>query len=245
MLINQILESDLSLNKQNFRILEFWVYRGLRMLLLPFGRKLSVKIAVRLHWIFRHLAIAVSSNEYGTDFLNSRSAIIQGNFLKLYVSPGNSVVDVACGTARYLPILSKIGEVSYLGIDSSPIHVSRNIRDYPNVQFVLADGLQPGTIPNCDVIIASHFIEHLDKPLDFLLDIKSLCGKVIIEVPDFFADPVNIVAFRVDAPWWTDTDHRREYSERLIDALLLQSGYTILAKKFSGGTIAVVAIPNK
>ena len=234
-------ESELSLEKKNFKTLEFLIYRGFRLLLLPLGRTLSMHIAIRLHWIFRHLAIAVSSNKYGVDFLNSRSAIVQGAFLEKYVLEGNSVVDVACGTARYWPAISLINDVTYLGIDSSPLHISTNVKTHPDAQFILANALDDGVIPKCDVVIASHFLEHLDHPDAFLIRVRQLCGKLIIEVPDFFSDPINTVAFLSNAPWWTDRDHRREYSERNLEALLFKCGYAIVDKKISGGTLAVVA----
>ena len=234
-------ESDLSLEKENFKTLEFLIYRGFRLLLLPLGRTLSMHIAIRLHWIFRHLAIAVSSNKYGVDFLNSRSAIVQGGFLEKYVLEGNSVVDVACGTARYWPAISLINHVTYLGIDSSPLHISTNVKTHPEAQFILANALDDGVIPKSDVIIASHFLEHLDHPDAFLIRVRQLCGKLIIEVPDFFSDPINTVALLSNAPWWTDRDHRREYSERNLEALLFKCGYAVVDKKISGGTLAVVA----
>lgn len=234
-------ESDLSLQKREFRTLEFLIYRGFRLLLLPLGRTLSMHIAVRLHWIFRHLAIAASSNKHGVDFLNSRSAIVQGGFLEKYVLEGYSVVDVACGTARYWPAISLINGATYLGIDSSSIHIATNQNTHPDAQFVLADVLEDGVIPKCDVIIASHFLEHLDNPSDFLLRVKHLCANLIIEVPDFFSDPINSVSLFASAPWWTDRDHRREYSEKNLEALLFSCGYTIVDKKLFGGTLAVVA----
>lgn len=234
-------QSDFSLEKNNFKILEFLIYRGFRLLLLPLGRTLSMHIAIRLHWIFRHLAIAVSSNKYGVDFLNSRSAIVQGGFLEKYVLEGNSVVDIACGTARYWPAISLINGASYLGIDSSSIHISTNLNTYPDARFVLANVLEDGVIPKCDVIIASHFLEHLDNPDKFLIRVRHLCGNLIIEVPDFFSDPINSVSFFGNAPWWTDRDHRREYSEKNLEALLFNCGYTITDKKLFGGTLAIVA----
>lgn len=245
MLIHPILEKDLSLKKENFRIPEFWIYRGFRLLLLPFGRTFSIKIAARLHWIFRHLAIAVASNKYGVEFLNSRSAIIQGDFLKLYIGQGNFVVDIACGTARYYPAILEINNAQYLGIDSSPLHISRNIENYPEGRFMTADCLQKGVIPKCDVIIASHFIEHLENPFDFLLQIKEKCSKLIIEVPDFYSDPINLVSYNLKAPWWTDRDHSKEYSEETLEKLLIDAGYKIIKQKLSGGTIAAVAVPSK
>jgi len=234
-------ESDLSLQKKDFKTLEFLIYRGFRLLLLPLGRTFSVHIAIRLHWIFRHLAIAVSSNKFGVDFLNSRSAIVQGGFLEKYVLEGNSVVDVACGTARYWPAISLITDVTYLGIDSSPLHISTNLKTHLGAQFMLANALDSGVIPTCDVIIASHFLEHLDYPEVFLIQVRQLCGKLIIEVPDFFSDPINTVALLSNAPWWTDRDHRREFSEKNLEALLFKCGYAIVDKKLSGGTLAVVA----
>jgi SAM-dependent methyltransferase len=235
---------DLSLEKKNFSIPSFWIYRGFRLLLIPFGKNLSLKIAVRLHWIFRHLAIALSSNLYGIHFLNSRSAIIQGRFLNLYILEGDSVVDLACGTARFLPDILEIGKVKYLGIDSSEVHIQKNREIFPNSLFLIGDCLEYSVIPKCDVIIASHFIEHIDDPLSFLEQIKPLCKKLIIEVPDFFSDPLNLVSQRSNGPWWTDRDHRREYSEFTLEKLFLEANYRILDRKVIGGTIAMVISSN-
>jgi SAM-dependent methyltransferase len=234
---------DLSLKKKDFQIFEFLIYRGFRLLLLPLGKELSVKVAVRLHWIFRHLAIAVSSNNYGNDFLNSRSAIIQGKFIELYAKEGNIIVDLACGAGRYWPTISQIKGVAYLGIDASTLHISSNQRNFPGAQFKLGNVLNSSEIPRCEIIIASHIIEHLDDPKTFLMQLKSLCNLLIIEVPDFYSDPINIVSFNLRAPWWSDSDHRREYSTLSLESILLESGYTILNLKQAGGTIAVVASP--
>ena len=156
----------------------------------------------------------------------------------------NKVVDVACGTARYYPEISKIGEVRYIGIDSSPLHISRNKQSFPDAEFVNSNCLENGVVPECDVIIASHFIEHLENPLDFLLQIKGRCNKLIIEVPDFYSDPINLVSFNLGTPWWTDRDHFREYSEDTLRALLTEAEYKTLDQKISGGTIAVVVEPK-
>jgi len=240
MLKHPIAQNSLRLEKINFKIPEFWIYRGFRLLLIPFGRKISISIAVRLHWIFRHLAIAVSGKGLDIDFLNSRSAIIRGDFIKLYIEQGNKVVDVACGTARYYSEISEIVGVRYIGIDSSPRHISRNIKNFPGGLFVNSNCLENGVVPKCDVIIASHFIEHLENPLDFLLKIIGCCNKLIIEVPDFYSDPINLVSYNLGAPWWTDRDHYREYSEDTLRTLLTEAGLKIIDQKISGGTIAVV-----
>jgi SAM-dependent methyltransferase len=232
---------DLRLSKKNFSIPSFWVYRVFRLLLLPLGKNLSLKIGVRLHWIFRHLAIALASNASGYDFLNSRSAIYQSNFLKTHIEKGGRVVDLACGTARFLPSIQEIDGVDYLGIDSSRKHILRNLASFPNANFLLGDCLDFSIIPKCDVIIASHFIEHLENPLRFLVNLRQLCPKIIIEVPDFYSDPMNLVSHSVSGPWWTDRDHKTEYSEELISDLLAEANYRIVDKFFSGGTIAVVA----
>jgi trans-aconitate methyltransferase len=201
-------------------------------------------MAVRLHWIFRHLAIALSSNQYGVNFLNSRSAIIQGRFLNIHIHEGESVVDIACGTARFLPTILEIGKVQYLGIDSSENHIQKNREMFPNVQFTIGDCLEFSLIPKCDVIIASHFIEHIDNPLDLLEHIKPLCKKLIIEVPDFFSDPINLVSQELKGPWWTDRDHRREFSEASLESLFTDANYRILDRKIIGGTIAMVVCPT-
>ena len=240
----EVSASELKLNKHDFRTIDFVLYRALRLLLLPFGRRLSAKLAAHLHWIFRHLAIATSSNLAGVDFLNSRSAIVQFRLLEKHVRNSDSVVDVACGTARYFPILQSLGVREFLGIDSSVTHIENNEFVYPEAKFLLGNVLDLENLPACDVIIASHFLEHLDSPDLFLIHAAKLCKKIIVEVPDFYSDPVNSVSYILGAPWWTDRDHRREYSQELIKRLFSSSGYTIEEICCSGGTIGVVASPK-
>ena len=234
---------DLNLYPKNFRNSDFVIYRLFRLLLLPLGKKLSVKFAVHLHWVFRHLAVATSSNLLKEDFLNSRSAIMQGNLLEKYLKSEYFVVDVACGTARFLPVLNTIGISRYVGIDNSETHIARNKSRYQNFDFILANALDTRIIPVCDAIIASHFIEHCDSPETFLKGIHDKCKLLFLECPDFFSDPVNAVSFDIGGSWWTDRDHRREYSEESLDKLLMECNYKILNKTFSGGTIGIVATP--
>lgn len=234
---------DLNLNSKSFRTFDFFIYRLFRLILLPTGKRFSAKFAAHLHWVFRHLAIATSSNYYGIDFLNSRSAIVNGNFIERYVKESDFVIDVACGTARYLPILQSVGISKFLGIDNSRNHIENNKESYPNFEFTQASALDPECIPACDILIASHFLEHLDLPEIFLNSLSDKCRIILIEVPDFYSDPVNTTSFKFGAPWWTDRDHRREYSEESLDKLLSECNYQVLEKSFSGGTLGVVAKP--
>ena len=236
-------EANLSLTPEHFRILDFWIYRGLRLLLFPFGKFLSAKVAAHLHWIFRHLSIATSAHYFGIEFLNARSAIFQGELIQRHIKSSDFVVDVACGSARYIPILDNLGVKKYLGIDSSYIHINRNTQIFPGWQFKLSDVMDEEVIPSCDIIIASHFLEHLESPELFLNQIRNYCKKILIEVPDFFADPINLVSLSVGAPWWTDRDHKREYSESAMKELLNRCGFQVIDMAKSGATLGVVAIP--
>ena len=237
------IDLDLSLRSEDFRTLDFWIYRGLRFLLLPLGKFRQASVAAHLHWIFRHLSIATSSHYFGVEFLNARSAIVQGGLIQRHIKSSDFVVDVACGSARYIPILDNLGVKKYLGIDSSSIHINRNTEIFPEWQFKLSDVMDEEVIPSCDIIIASHFLEHLESPELFLSQIRNSCKKILIEVPDFFADPINLVSLSVGAPWWTDPDHEREYSESAMEELLNRCGFKVIDKAISGATLGVVAIP--
>lgn len=244
LLSNEINRSRLSLTKEDFRSFDFVIYRLLRLLLIPLGKRISVILAIHLHWIFRHLAIATSSRFFESAFLNSRSAIVQSSMLERHTGRHTVVVEVACGTARYLNILKQLDIPYYLGIDSSETHIKRNKVNYPEVQFEVGDALRTENIPQSDVLIASHFLEHLDSPETYLKEMARKTKKVIAEVPDFFSDPINSVSYIMGAPWWTDRDHRREYSQEQIARLFHESGYQVQEVAIYGGTIGVVAIPN-
>lgn len=87
---------------------------------------------------------------------------------------GNTVIDVACGTGAYYPLLSS-KYTAYLGIDSSVKMLEIAKRKYPSAKFVLNDVKQLNNYPDLsfDMVFCMsllihmplHIVEHTLKEL--------------------------------------------------------------------------------
>ncbi len=101
------------------------------------------------------------------------------------------IIDLGCGGGDCIRSISKklkkrkIKAV-FTGIDGNPTSISyatRNNLDIANTDFITADIINEDfTVPDCDILISSHFIYHFnDKDLiDFLRKIQSKKVKHII-----------------------------------------------------------------
>lgn len=234
------LQRDLNLHSKSFRKFEFLLYKFLRLVMWPLGQRLAMRIAISLHWTIKRLSTTLVSHYYGVAFLNAKSAVIQGRLIEKYCSLDSTVVDLACGTAPYAPNLELHGITAYIGYDLNEDHIESNLKKYPNFNFEQRDVMKTHFLPQCDVMIVSHFIEHISNPDEFLLQIKNHCTLLIVEVPDFFSDPLNIIAYGLNRPWWSDPDHKREYSVASLQSLFKRTGFQILEIVVHGGTIGVV-----
>lgn len=99
-----------------------------------------------------------------------------------FISPGDKVLDAACGIGYGSAILSDIPGMSYLGLDRSLDHIR-----YPeanNVSFSLVDLSKPIDLEyDFDVFIGFETVEHLSE-YDHYLDLAKRARKwVLLSAP--------------------------------------------------------------
>jgi 2-polyprenyl-3-methyl-5-hydroxy-6-metoxy-1,4-benzoquinol methylase len=67
------------------------------------------------------------------------------------------------------------------GIDISEGAIAEAMNRWPTLNFRLGDIREPnGT---ADVIVASHVIEHMDQPVDVMLNLREYCGVLVVVLP--------------------------------------------------------------
>lgn len=145
------------------------------------------------------------------------------------VRAGDRVLDIGCGASYYQQwIAEKAAEV--VGVDILPdrVELARRNNQKPNVRFELMD--VTCDIPNgqFDVAICSHVIEHLDDPIPVLNSLAKKVPRLLLKVPLVDAHWMKLVKRDIGMFWMDDFDHRREYTEDLLEEHLEASGWQIV-----------------
>ncbi len=99
------------------------------------------------------------------DFSRTRSAIWEEfKSLRDYFQDGEKVLDLGCGNGRFFELfLGEEGKrVEYFGVDNSPKLLAIARQRYPQVQFILTDGLELPFAENFfDKILCIAVLHHL------------------------------------------------------------------------------------
>lgn len=182
---------------------------------------------------------ALSTFEKDLHFASSTQSVDR-HLLNRILKPGEKVLDLACGFGRLSIIALELGcDVSGIDLDLAAIQTLR--RDHPEGTWIHGDILnfQPSLQP--DWIILSNILEHLDDDLTFLMNIRGMTRRIIVEVPDFESDPLNYSANVYGVRWYSDADHVREYIMASLESLMGRAGWKISERISRGHSIGVIA----
>ena len=220
-----------------------FAYLFLRLLKLLLGKRSTLAFLLDAHWMLRRLAFEEAGKEYGSIFHNQYLGLTEQWFLE-NIEASDSVLDIGCGTGRWANLASMKSE-TVLGIDISESSLKAARACGTRAKFEYFDAaLRPlKELGHFQVGVLVHLLEHIEYPTKILVDLLEVCDKLIIEVPDLEADPLNGVRILNKRRYYSDSDHVREYSERLLFAQLKDSGWKSVSMQKKGAAIVVVAIP--
>jgi ubiquinone/menaquinone biosynthesis C-methylase UbiE len=105
-----------------------------------------------------------------------------------HVQPGQSVLELGCGTAHLCPYIEERG-ATYTGADHSEGLLEENRRRFPKACFRLVTALGDGEF---DVVASLYTIEHVVDPRAYLERMWRLCrsgGSIAILCPEFVDCP--------------------------------------------------------
>jgi SAM-dependent methyltransferase len=204
------------------------------------GKRCLLSFLLDLSWLSRRLAFEQSCKIVGGDTLLSCSALSKNQFEK-EVTSGSSLLDIGCGSGRWVDIGIKHG-VDIVGIDSDIHSITTCQAKFPRAKFfhgTLEDYLVANPNAKFDFVLLSHLLEHIEDPELLLERITLISRHVLIEVPDFDSDPLNHIRVLFNRPFYTDNDHKYEFQIEELLYILNKVGIKVKTVLKKGGMIFV------
>ena len=163
----------------------------------------------RIVW---RLACENSYSYFGQEFPN-KSYGISRELLQEILLPHYRVIDIGCGGGRLCSMAADFSQ-SVLGIDTDvrSIEIANEYNRKKNVEYRIISANSLEGLGRFDIAILCGVLEHLDSTSDFLRNLHKITNKILIEVPDFTSDPLNLIRWNLNSRIYTDDDHVREYT---------------------------------
>ncbi|MEM3833368.1 MAG: class I SAM-dependent methyltransferase [Thermoprotei archaeon] len=174
-------------------------------------------------------------NLQASNYDKSRFGIITGNYIdfleKWYIIVhirGTKVLDVGCGTGRFIPILNKLG-INYYGIDlaENMVKVAKR-RGSRFCNLLIMDGEKMGFLPNTfDSVFLVRTFKFFSEPLNFLGEVHRILkpkGRLICIYE-------NRDAFWRKNKKFISASGGRYYTKREMELMFRSSNFNVILSK--------------
>jgi SAM-dependent methyltransferase len=238
-------ESDLAMPRAKRRSLVVALaYRLMKLGRVIPGRRRLLRMCLNAGWLFRQFSYELSGEVFGPSFHCSAMALTE-EALRRWIPPGGSVIDIGCGTGRWCRVAARHAR-SVVGIDhnAASIAAARQISQADNIEFMVGDVTRELVGRRFDLALLVHVLEHVENVDPLLVAVRGIASTMLVEVPDFEADPLNSVRKKLGCPYYTDGDHVREYTLAMLRRQLERCGWRIHRHENHGGAILAVAIAD-
>ena len=235
-------EADLALPRAKPRsVFIALAYRFMRLGKLALGRTRLLRLCLNAGWLSRQFAYELSGEVFGPPFHCSAMALSE-DVLRRWIPHGGSVIDVGCGTGRWCRVAARhAGRVVGIDHNADSIAAARRLSESGNVEYMIGDITEELAGRRFDLALLVHVLEHVDEVDPLLAAIRRIASMVIVEVPDFEADPLNSVRRKLGCRYYSYGDHVREYTLEMLRDQLERNGWEIRHHVHRGGAILAVA----
>jgi SAM-dependent methyltransferase len=191
-------------------------------------------------WISNRMAVESCFVTREAEFRKLGFALREESLAK-WLPEGATVLDIGCGIGEWSRIAAKYAS-RVVGTDFDSGYIAGNqIKCPPNVSFILSDATKGLPEGRFDVALLIHVLEHIDSPLELLREVKAKAKRLIIEVPNFEASPLNFIRYEVGCPFYADGDHVCEYRPCGLIELLTASGWHLETMECRSGSVLAIA----
>ena len=195
-------------------------------------------------------------NRFASTFAASRQSLVWPEIdyilaLSSFQNPPLSVLDVGCGSGRFLTFLEKKNtHFSYLGIDASSAMIEESKKAHPHRNFLVCDMQDIETMDSqfdCIVFLASfHHLKNYEERLDVLKKTKKILapGGIVAMTNWNLLGTELFPKYEKSHRWNGEFDikigaHARYYhgfTTEELGGLFTETGYDILENRvFTGG----------
>lgn len=207
------------------------------------GSKRSLKFTLSLSRLTDRLAIEEVFRTQGKEIAEKLFAL-NTNFLLNHLKSGWSVLDIGCGSGRWIPIVDGKG-ATITGVDLNHPNIANHKKNWPRHHFFVANAeremFELLKSESFDLAILSHILEHVTDPASFMRNLSVITSRIILEVPDLSQNPLTEIRLKLGLSCHTDDDHKFEFTFDSLSDLLRESGWNVLDFRRSGGTCCVFA----
>ena len=235
-------ERDISFPRQKPKWLALSVgYRLMRLIRWAVGDRRAIRFFLNANWILWRFSFETIVEHYGGDFCNV-AFCLSDELIGTLIPRGGSVLDIGCGGGRLSRLASKYaGHVVGIDYDPRNIAMAKAENTQPHVEFRLGDvtTMLPGEQFDLALLVA--VLEHIEDVDGLLTQIHRVTKRLVVEVPDFDSDVLNLVRRDLGCTWYTDADHVREYTRPVLQQHLERNGWMPVQWESRGGNMLVVA----
>jgi len=228
--------------KRSWPIVLSYKIKGLSQQVI--GRRRVLRFCLNASWLLRRFAFELSCDIFGNSFHDSGLALSE-RVIKQTIPAGGSVLDIGCGTGRWSRVAARHARY-VVGIDQDKVGIqtARSISTEPNLEYVDGDVTKDLAGRSFDVGLLIHTLEHIEDAGSFLSSLHSIVKTLVVEVPDFEADPLNVVRLELNCPYYSDGDHVAEYSLSSLKTQLESSGWLVKHHEQHGGAVLAIAVSS-
>ncbi len=221
--------------------LAYCLYRALRRVA---PKRWLLRALLDAEWITRQVAWdCVWSTLPPEDALQrTRPHVIE--FLEQAVVPGASVIDLGGGTGVVSRLAARrAARVLYVDRSAINARVARRECDgATNISFEIGEALEVLRARGpFDVALMLHVLGFNEDPVALFETVRRWAQRVIVEVPDFDADPLNGVRLVEARPCYHDELYVVEFSRDGLQACLEAAGWRVTRIDARDGALLALA----
>ncbi|MBV9774219.1 MAG: class I SAM-dependent methyltransferase [Gemmatimonadetes bacterium] len=234
-------EADISFPRRKPRWIALSLtYRLVQVARWIVGDRALLRFFLNANWICWRFSYELSWQTFGGAFRNT-TYCVSDDLLARWIPAGGAVVDIGCGTGRLCHMAGRhAGRV--VGIDYDRTLIAQAVRQNTSshIEFRVGDVTTALPGEQFDVALLVAVLEHIEDVDSLLRSIRTVAPTLIVEVPDFDADPLNLVRRDLACVWYTDADHVREYTQPVLEEHLARNGWTPVEWERRGGMMLAV-----